>query len=241
MIYDETLCRKIKEGSGTDEEKLEVLRYDGTYLQYCTNATYEMKRVAVEQNGYAIKYVCNPSLELVEIAVKQSATYAGMIKKPTREQIETMLEIAPEAVRYIEDGVTEADWIRCIKKDTRLIRYIPRKCLTAEICTLVGESDYTRIKNIPESMIDEDMAFKFVKKSGLALQYLPEDVSDDIKILAISNNSEAAKFVKDINDLDKLMVCVNNDEKVIQYLNPTLLKRVAKKYRDDYLNRKFDC
>lgn len=241
MIYDVTpLGRKIKEGSGTDEEKLKVLEFDGTYIQYCTNPTYEMQRIAVVQNGYAIKFIHNPSMELLEISIKQSPSHAALIKNPTREQIDLILSISPKAIEFLTSGVTKEDWLQCIKKDISLIKYIPRKFLNDEICLEVGLSDYTRIRHIPPNMITEDVALKFVQKYGLALQFLPDTISDLVKITAISNSPEAAKFVKSLDDIDGLFLCINNNEKVIDYLSAPLLKIIAKKYREAYLRNFYE-
>ena len=175
-------------------------------------------------------------MELLEISIKQSPTHAALIKKPTREQIDLMLSITPKAIEFIESGVTEADWLKCIKQDISLIKYIPRKLITEEICLEVGLNDYTRIKHIPPNMITEDVALKFVQKHGMALQYLPDTVSDLVKITAITNTPDAAKFVRSLEDIDGLFLCVNNNEKVLDYLSAPLLKVITKKYRESYLN-----
>lgn len=231
------LIKRVADGFGTDKEKLEVLKMDGSILQHIKYPTEEMKKVAVQQNGYAIKFILNPSDELIKIAIRQQPSYAMYVLNPTKEQIELMINTDPMSVRHIRSGITRKHWVEATKVNPLLIRYIPKQFITKTLAEIVGCKDYTMIPHIPVSILDMRIVKAFVKANGYALQFInPDFLVDEIKIEAIKQDYHAAKFIKSFGDIKKLMPYIHECGKIIEYLDPAVLRQVCSRYREMYID-----
>lgn len=222
------LCAVVKNGHGTEEEKLQVLAKDGSYLAYIKEPTYEMKKVAVEQNGFALKYISDPDTELIALAIAKSPTSSQYVQNTTEEIVSFILDTDPSCIRYMSKGITKDDWIKCVKKLPSLIRYIPRQFLTRSLCLEAGLKDVLCIKYIPEKHITPKMQLEWASKYGMAIQFLNVE-EDEIYFAAITQDPIASKFVKDINNIDKLAELVKASPNIIDGLNATILKKLCKK------------
>lgn len=227
----------VRDGLGSEEDKINTLKTDGSYLKYIKNPTEEMKKIAVQQNGYAIKFISNPSNELIEIAIRQQPSNSMYIENPTKEQIELMISIDPMSIRYIRSGVTRKHWTTATKANPILIRYIPRQFITKTLAEEVGCKDFTMIPHIPNRILDMKLVKSFVQANGYALQFIDEEfLVDEIKIVAINQDYHAAKFVKSFDDIKKLMPLIHENGKILDYLDINVLRQVCKRYREIYID-----
>lgn len=239
MEIDRYVFEKVKRGMGTDKENLAVVSVDGSYLAYIKVPSDAIKKAAVAQNGYALQFIDNPSDDLISIAVSGSPSNAAYVKKPTRQQIDLMLNIDPMCIKHIQSGIRKTDWVKCLKKNPLLMRYIPRTVLTKDLCLVAGIADYSVIRHMPPHLIDTDLAKKFVINNGAAIQYLsPDIITDEIKILAIEQDYRAAKYITDMSDksLKRLVQLIDDNKKIIDFLTPAVMRGVCLVYRERYID-----
>lgn len=239
MEIDRYVFEKVKRGMGTEKENLDVVSVDGSYLAYIKEPSDKIKKTAVIQNGYALQFIDKPSDDLISIAIVASPSNAAYVKKPTRHQIDLMLSIDPMTIKYIKSGIEKSDWVKCLKKNPQLMRYIPRTILTKDLCLVAGLEDYSVIRHMPQALIDTSLAKAFVNNNGMAIQYLsPDVVTDEIKILAVEQDYHAAKYIIDMSDkaLKRLVQLIDDNKKIIDYLTPSIIRGVCLIYRERYID-----
>lgn len=212
--------------NGEENKVLEALSADGSLLAYIKSPTYKMKKTAVSQCGLALKYCANPEDELIRIAIKNSPTNAQYVSNPDKKTIATMIEIDPNSIRYITSGVTKLTWKKCVYKCPQLIRYIPRKFIDKEMIEYVGIQDIFCIKYIPSELIDSEIQKKFVTVYGSSLQFLNVE-DEEVYFIAMQQDPISAKYVNDIEDIDRLVKLIKENNTIAEYLNFKILKKVC--------------
>ena len=107
----------------SEETQLEVVRIDGSYIQYIKNPSEQVQLEAVMEYRKAIQYIKNPTEQVQLFTVKYDGCVIQYIKNPSeRVQLEAVREDG-HAIKYIENPSEEVQ-LEAIRHDGRYMYYI---------------------------------------------------------------------------------------------------------------------
>jgi hypothetical protein len=202
----------------TDELCKSALKYNGLGLEYIKNKTYELSLIAVEQNGLALEYV-NPddNYKLALNAVKQN----------------------PYAIKFVNFNL-DLDiniFLEVVKKNGRLLNYIPNKYYNYNIYLEAIKSDSYALEHINDQTYE--LCLLAVSKCGTVLKFVKEQTYD-ICLAAINNYALSLQYVKIQIEFPNLcLIAVKKNKYAIAYvdvINNDLLNYLKTIYSDDKLN-----
>jgi Domain of unknown function (DUF4116) len=200
----------------TPELCLLAVRQNGQALAYVPSEyrTPELCRIAIEQDGLALEYVPidlklsrgadQKTPELCRLAVKQHGNALKYVPEKTPELCRMAVEQNGGALIYVPCDLTsnlgEAYRLElyylAVKQNRNVLRYLPEKYRTTELCRMAIDQDGWALKHVPEDKRSPEFYLLAVQRDGTALEFVPEEhKTSELCHIAVQQKGDALRYI----------------------------------------------
>jgi hypothetical protein len=235
----------------TEEMKLTAIRKNGLLLEYITDPTRQMQKLALDNNPHAIQFIHDPTEEMMLQAIRGGWINLEYIKKPTDQVLRLALSQAGWAIKYI-DSPSEELQLMAVRKDYDSIKFIKEPYGSVQEEAVRAHYEALRLIKAPTPQViliaiheneeaitfindlDRERILEYMKVNFLVIKYMKKDIARaDLEMVlkdVLSKEDVEEKYVRDFiiyNLVDRFDLKPMDKIRIIYEYGSKKAKRIA--------------